>query len=161
MSRPLSADRGYAEVSRLASGRPVLDVQSGHSAELPLVIGHEHELSSHCLRRDQCVERADRRSRSFEFRADSRIRGRIRRVKLDYRQRSQKVLDQPKGFCGGGTLRGPGSELALGDDADCNIIPSLREKILEHDGMLLEGVDADVRVQKELQLNGARLSVPL
>src|SRR6266581_2444704 len=138
--------------------RPVFQAQSRDPAELALVVRDEDQLPPDRLRRDQRVERTDGRARALQLRADARIRDGVARGELDDRQRPEEVLDQAHGLHGRRALCRARAELGLGDDADRDVRATPREHPFQNRRVLLQGVDAGIRIEQVLHSSFSRSS---
>jgi hypothetical protein len=80
-------------MGRKASGlRPILEAESGNGAKGP-IIGHEHRVVLQRMGRDEQVERAERFSTLFEFRADCGVSPRGPTVPRHNFDRRQELID--------------------------------------------------------------------
>jgi hypothetical protein len=132
-----------------SSAFPVRDRETGDTTKLALVVRNQREFPSHGLGSDEGVEWSDRYTRAVKFRAHACIRSRIIRAEIDESQRSKKVLDEMKSLYRRRALRSARSQLGFGDDAHQHVFAWCREELLEHVLILLESVDAGIRVENE------------
>ena len=74
---------------------------------------------------------------------------RILRCEFDDRERAKKIFDEPKGPHWRGALGSARSKLRFGDHTEKNLVATSGEQLLEDVTILLQCVDAGVRVEQK------------
>src|SRR5438105_4821331 len=138
--------------------RPVFQSQARDPAELALVVRNENQLLPERLRRDQCVERTDGFARALQLCAQVCIRRGIARGELEDGQRPEEILHEAHRLQGRRALCRARAQLRLRDDADRDVRAAPREHPLQHRRVLLQYVDAGIRIEQVLQSNLSRSS---
>src|SRR5438105_5739649 len=138
--------------------RPVFQSQARDPAELALVVRNENQLLPERLRRDQCVERTDGFARALQLCAQVCIRRGIARGELEDGQRPEEILHEAHRLQGRRALCRARAQLRLRANADRDVRAAPREHPLQHRRVLLQCVDAGIRIEQVLQSSFSRSS---
>src|SRR5204863_7563574 len=107
---------------RQPSPPPILELQSRDAAELTLVVRDERQPARDGLRRDERIQRTDRRAGALQLRAYPCIRDRIKGGELLQGYRTKKVLDQVQRPCRSRDFRCACAKLGFRHHADYHIV---------------------------------------